>query len=65
MVYLLAQVWLEITSFTQVTVTVPVQLSETPVTVLTFTGGTSAAHCTVVFAGQVNVGGVLSKTVII
>jgi len=53
------------TSPTQVTVTVPAQLSETPVTVLTFTGGTSDAQLTVTGGGQVKTGGVLSNTVMI
>ena len=46
-----------------VTVTVPPQLSL--VGKLVLAGGTLLAHETVTFAGQVIVGGVLSKTVMI
>ena len=54
----LGQVWLEITSLTCVTVTVPPQLSLTPVTDAMFGEGTWLAQLTVTAAGQVNVGGV-------
>lgn len=65
MVYLLAQVCELITSPTCVTVTTPAQLSDTPVTNAVLGAGTAAAQLTVILAGQVNVGGVTSFTVII
>jgi hypothetical protein len=46
-----------------VIVAAPPQLSEAT-TDPVFMGGTSLAHSTVIFAGQVMVGGVLSNTVI-
>ena len=58
MVYLLAQVWLLITSLTWVTVTVPPQLSLTPVTLATLGTGTAEVQLTVTGAGQVITGGV-------
>ena len=64
-VYLLTHVWFEITSLTQVTVTVPPQLSDVGVTVAGLGAGTSLEQLTVSGPGQVRVGGVLSKTVII
>jgi hypothetical protein len=49
---------------TCITVVVPPQLSD-DVTAAIFAEGTSPAHCTVTFAGQVMDGGVSSNTVIV
>ena len=62
MVYLLAQVWLLITSLTNATVTVPAQPSLVT-TEAVFAAGTSDAQLTVTAAGQVMAGGVMSLTV--
>src|SRR5687768_10724582 len=64
MLNLLAHVIFVMTSVATVTVTAPAQLS-VATTAPVFAGGTRLAHCTVTFAGQVIVGGVLSKTVIV
>ena len=64
-VYLFAQVCALITSLIWLTVIGPPQLSLTPVTASTFTGGTALAQLTVTGAGHVNAGGVWSLTVII
>jgi len=62
--YRLKQVWLTVTSLTKVTIGAgPEQLSLV-VTPAISGGGCMEAHCTVTPAGQVNVGGILSKTVI-
>jgi hypothetical protein len=60
----LAQVWLETTSSTKVTVGTPAQLS-LAVTLAGLFAGTLAAQETVTATGQVTVGGVWSSTVII
>ena len=60
-VYLLTQVWLVITSLTQVTVGGP-QLSAA-VTEAILTGSTNDAHWTDTLAGHVMVGGCKSRTV--
>ena len=52
------------TSAATVTVVVPPQLSDVT-TAATFAAGTRLAHCTVIFAGHVMVGAVLSNTVIV
>src|SRR5688572_29833761 len=62
-VYRLIHVMLATTSPTCVTVTGP-QLS-VAVTAPVLTAGSWLAHCTVTFAGQVIVGGLLSSTVIV
>ena len=54
-----------VTSGRTVTVTVPPQLSLAVVMPAGFAGGTRLAHETVTGGGQVIVGGVLSKTVIV
>ena len=64
-VYLLAQVCALITSPWWVTVTVPPQLSLTPVTLAMFAAGTAPAQLTVTLAGQVSVGAVISFTVMV
>src|SRR5436309_1080361 len=61
MVNWLKQLLVLITSLTQLTVTVPAQLS-LAVTRLVLGAGTSAAHCTFTGAGQVIVGAVVSLT---
>jgi hypothetical protein len=61
---LLAQIWPDITSPRCVTVADPPQLSD-DVTLAGFTAGTWLAHCTDTLAGQVIVGAVLSRTVIV
>ena len=61
MVYLLVQVWLEMTSAATVTVTVPPQLS-LEVTLPVLAAGTFPVQDTVKSAGQVRDGGVPSKT---
>ena len=53
------------TSPTCITVTVPPQLSLTPVTDVIFAAGTDDAQDTVIGAGQVNDGGVWSFTTMI
>jgi nitrogen fixation protein len=60
----LAQVWLETTSSTNVTVGVPAQLSLAVTLDIEF-AGTLAAQETVTATGQVTVGGVWSLTVIV
>ena len=57
----LTQVWFVMTSPPLVTVTTPAQLSEAVIEPGAG-AGTSLAHDTVIGAGQVNVGGVSSKT---
>jgi hypothetical protein len=54
----------EVTSLTKLTVTVPLQLSVV-VTAPVFVAGMDAAHVTVVLAGHVIVGAMLSFTVMI
>ncbi len=62
--YLLGQVWFEITSPTCVITAVPAQLS-VDVTSPILGAGTKAAHCTVTPAGHVSIGAVSSNTVMI
>src|SRR5690606_4297920 len=59
------QVWLLMTSPTNVTVTVPVAQLSTAVTLVGSGAGTSSSHSTVMLAGQVTVGATLSNTVIV
>ena len=54
-----------LTSLTCCTVGVVVQLSASSVTTATFGSGTSAEHCTVIAAGLLAVGKVVSSTVIV
>ena len=63
-VYRLGHVWLEITSPTCVITAVPEQLS-VDVTSAILGAGTKAAHCTLIAAGHVSIGGVSSNTVMI
>ena len=60
----LAQIWLEITLLSKVTTTAPPQLSLV-VTAVVLAAGTNPAQETVTLAGQVMLGGVWSKTVIV
>ena len=62
--YLFAQVCAEMTSLTNETVTVPVQLSDVEIRFILGTG-TSELELTVIEFGQVILGGVRSFTVII
>jgi len=63
-IYRFTQVWFTVTSLTKVTTGAgPEQLSLV-VTPAILGEGTNDAHCTVILAGQVIVGGVLSNTVI-
>ena len=54
-----------LTSLTNATVGVVVQLSASSVTTATSGSGTSAEHCTVIAAGLLAVGNVVSSTVIV
>jgi hypothetical protein len=56
--YLLTQVWLTVTSLTNVTT--GVLHASLAVTLVMLGAGTRVAHCTVTGAGQVIVGGVIS-----